>query len=139
MRLPRHAAQGLALIEALVAAFLLAVGLLGAIGLQARSSAALADAGMRAEATMAADRLLGTMAVDLPNAADYALDAGATPSARLLPWYTATNGRIPHAQIVVAVTPGTGRTRVEITIAWTRKTGTAANTHHIVSYLANAT
>lgn len=131
--------QGMALIESIVAAVLLAVGLLGAIGLQARSTSALADAGMRAEATIAADKLLGMMAVDLPNTGAYALAAGATPTARLQPWYDETRGRIPNAQIVVAVTPATGRTRVEITIAWRRKTGAAQNAHRVVSYLAAAT
>lgn len=131
--------RGIALIESIVAAVLLAIGLLGAIGLQARSTSALADAGMRAEATIAADKLLGMMAIDLPNAGAYALVAGGSPTARLQPWYDETRGRIPNAQIVVAVTPATGRTRVEITISWTRKTGAAQNAHRVVSYLAAAT
>jgi type IV pilus assembly protein PilV len=130
---------GMALIESIVAAVLLAVGLLGAIGLQARSASALADAGMRAEATIAADKLLGMMAVDLPNAGAYALAAGGSATTRLQPWYDETRGRIPNAQITVVVTPATDRTRVEITIAWTRKTGAAQNAHRVVSYLAAAT
>ena len=131
--------RGMALIEAIVAAVLLAVGLLGAIGLQARSTSALADAGMRAEATIAADKLLGMMAVDLPNASAYALAAGGSPAARLQPWYDETRGRIPNAQILVTVTPATARTRVEIAISWTRKTGAAQNAHRVVAYLAAAT
>jgi type IV pilus assembly protein PilV len=131
--------QGMALIEAIVAAVLLAVGLLGVIGMQARSMSALADTGMRAEATIAADKLLGMMAVDLPNAAAYALAAGATPTPRLQPWVDDTRARIPNAQVVIAVTPVTGRTRVEVTISWTRKTGAAQNAHRVVSYLATAT
>jgi type IV pilus assembly protein PilV len=130
---------GMALIESIVAAVLLAVGLLGAIGLQARSASALADAGMRAEATIAADKLLGMMAVDLPNAGAYALAAGGSATTRLQPWYDETRGRIPNAQITVVVTPATDRTRVEITITWTRKTGAAQNAHRVVSYLAAAT
>jgi type IV pilus assembly protein PilV len=131
--------RGLALVEALVAALLLAIGLLGAIGLQARSTSALADAGMRAEATIAADKLLGMMAVDLPNVGAYALASGATPTSRLQPWYDDTRARIPNAQIVVAVTTATDRTRVEISISWTRKTGAAQSAHRVVSYLAAAT
>jgi type IV pilus assembly protein PilV len=131
--------RGMALIEAIVAALLLAIGLLGAVGLQARSMSALADAGMRAEATIAADKLLGTMAVDLANAGDYALAADGTPTARLQPWYDETRGRIPDAQILVTVTPATGRTRVEITISWTRKAGAKQNAHRVVAYLAAAT
>ena len=131
--------QGMALIESIVAALLLAIGLLGAIGLQARSTSALADAGMRAEAAIAADKLLGMMAIDLPNAGAYALAADGAPTTRLQPWYDETRGRIPNAQIIVAVTPATSRTRVEITISWTRKTGAAQNAHRVVSYLAAAT
>ena len=131
--------RGMALIESIVAAVLLAIGVLGAVGMQARSTSALADAGMRAEATIAADRLLGMMAVDLPNAGAYALAAGATPTTRLQPWYDDTRAHIPNAQVVVAVTPATGRTRVAITISWTRRTGTASNAHRVVSYLAAAT
>jgi type IV pilus assembly protein PilV len=131
--------QGMALIESIVAAVLLAVGLLGVVGMQARSMGALADTGMRAEATIAADRLIGMMAVDLPNVGAYALAAGATPNARLQPWYDDTRARIPNAQVVIAVTPAAGRTRVAITISWTRKTGSAQNAHRVVSYLAAAT
>ena len=130
---------GMALVEAVVAAVLLAIGLLGAIGLQARSASALADADMRAEATIAADRLLGTMAVDLPNAGAYALAAGATPGTRLQPWYDDTRARIPNAQVAIDVTPATDRTRVQITISWTRRKGAPQNAHRVVSYLAAAT
>jgi len=129
----------MALIEAIVAVVLLAIGLLGAIGMQARSTSALADAGMRAEATIAADKLLGMMAVDLPNVGAYALAAGATPTTRLRPWYDETRSLIPNAQIVVDVATATGRTRVAITISWTRKTGAEQNAHRVVSYLAAAT
>lgn len=130
--------RGIALIESMIAVLLLAIGLLGAIGMQARASSALADSGMRAEATLAADRLVGTMALDLPNLNAYALAAGATPSASLLPWYNETTARIPHAAVSVGVTALADRTRIDIAIAWTRKTGAAQNTHHIVAYLAPA-
>lgn len=134
--------RGIALIESLVAAVLLAVGLLGAIALQARSSSALADAGTRAEAAMAADRLLGTMAVDLPNLSAYALTAGGAAGPRLLPWYTDTIARIPHAAVSIAVAPapvtGSSSQQVDITIAWTRKAGSTQNSHHVTAYLGPA-
>ena len=38
--------------------------------------------------------------------------------------------------LAVKVAPAANRTRVEINIAWTRKTGTAANAHHVTAYLA---
>ena len=131
--------QGMALIEALVAAVLLAIGLLGVIGLQARSQGALADAGMRAEAVIAANTLVGTMALDQPNLASYALAAGGAASARLAPWLADTRTRIPNAGVTVAVGAPVGtRTRVAITIAWARKSGSTANSHSLVAYLGPA-
>jgi type IV pilus assembly protein PilV len=49
----RKTQHGFSLVESLVAVVLLGIGLLGAIGMQARSYSALSDAGMRAEATIA--------------------------------------------------------------------------------------
>jgi len=139
--------RGIALIEVLVAIVLLGIGVLGTIGLQARSYAALADTGMRAEATMAAEKLIGTATNDLPNLASYALGANGTPTATLRPWYDETRLRIPGASILVAVAaptataPGT----IRVTIGWMRKKGSgstldAANsgTHTVTSYLAPA-
>jgi type IV pilus assembly protein PilV len=132
----RRREQGVALVEAIVAVVLLGIGLLGAIGMQARSMSALADSGMRAEATIAADRLIGMMTLDAANASAYVLAPGGTPGTALQPWYADTRTRVPNAQIEVKVAPAANRTRVEINITWTRKTGAAANAHHVVSYLA---
>lgn len=139
--------RGIALIEVMVAIVLLGIAVLGTIGLQARSYSALADTGMRAEATMAAEKLIGTATNDLPNLASYALGANGTPSATLRPWFDETRARIPGAAILVAVVaptstaPGT----IKVTIAWMRKKGSgstpdAANsgTHTVTSYLAPA-
>lgn len=134
----RRRQRGIALIEAMVASVLLAIGLLGAIAMQARSQSALNDTAMRAEATIAASRLLGTMALDQANLGGYVLDAGGTAGAALAPWYADTRARIPGATVTVAVDSASkpGRTRVEITIRWTRRAGAAANQHRIVSYIA---
>jgi len=139
--------RGIALIEVLIAIVLLGIAVLGTIGLQARSYSALADTGMRAEATMAAEKLIGTATNDLPNLASYALGANGTPTATLRPWYDETRLRIPGASILVAVAaptataPGT----IRVTIGWMRKKGSgstldAANsgTHTVTSYLAPA-
>ncbi|RZA33942.1 MAG: hypothetical protein EOP92_18250 [Lysobacteraceae bacterium] len=140
--MPRRRAQaGVALLESLLAAVLLAIGLLGTIGLQARSYAALSDASMRAEATIAANKLLGVMNTDLDHLADYGLTAGAAPSGRLAQWHQETIRLIPGASVVVAVTPaaGTAPAAVDITINWRRKADTPLNTHRITSYFAGAT
>ncbi|MFK3737486.1 type IV pilus modification PilV family protein [Massilia sp. TN1-12] len=141
--LPRTAARGIALVEVLVAAVLLAIGVLGALGLQVRSQGALADAGMRAEAVIAANKLIGIMALDQANVAAYAFEPGSTPSAQLAPWYAETVSRahIPGATVKVDVDaqPAADRTRVSVTIAWTRKSGAAANSHTVSAWLAPST
>jgi type IV pilus assembly protein PilV len=128
---------GVALLEALLAAVLLAIGLLGTIGLQARAYSALSDAGMRAEATIAAERLIGVMTTDPDSLSDYTLATGGTPSARLAPWYAATRKSIPGAQVAVTVVPGTGGGAANVTIAisWQRKADAPSNTHTVRAYI----
>lgn len=137
----RRRARGVALLEALIASVILAIGLLGAIGLQARAYSALADASMRVEATMAGEKLFGVMSNDLGNLNAYALGAGAAPDPRLATWLTETRAAIPGAVVTVAVTPqvGTTRSRIDIVIGWTRKNGGPANAHRVTAYLAAAT
>jgi type IV pilus assembly protein PilV len=138
---PQPRQSGIALIEVLVAIVLLGIGVLGTIGLQGRSYSALADTGMRAEATIAADKLVGVVSNDLANLSAYALPSGGTPSATLKPWYDETTARIPGAEIAVAVVapitsaPG----QVTVTIQWLRKTGSPKNKHTVTSYIAPAT
>ena len=133
--------SGIALLEALLAAVILAIGLLGTIGLQARAYSALSDAGLRAEATIAAGKLLGVMNTDLANLADYRLAAGAPPSTRLAPWHAETRRLIPGATIVIGVTVATptAPATVDIAISWRRTSATPLNTHRITSYFAGST
>jgi len=137
---PMHRQGGIALLEAMIATVILAIGLLGTIGLQARAYSALADADMRAEATIAADKLLGVMANDTANLSSYALAAGGTPSTVLLPWVQETQSYIPNAVITVTQTQLTGYVQVDILIKWTRKaasgtTQAITNQHQITSYI----
>jgi type IV pilus assembly protein PilV len=135
--LPRRQ-RGVILLEALLATLILAIGLLGAIGLQARAYSALSDADMRGEATIATERVLGTMGNDQLHLADYALAANAAPSARLAAWHAATLAALPGATIVITLTPtlDLSRTEVVVTISWTRKAGAALNTHRVIAYVA---
>lgn len=135
------AQRGIAMIESLIAILILGIALVGTLGLQARSVAALSDAGLRAEATIAANQLLGMMNTDIANAAAYAVARTAAPGERLAPWYAGVRERIPGATIEVAVTPvaGTTRTEVDIVIGWQRTTDSQANEHRITSYLSPAT
>ncbi|MES2152041.1 MAG: prepilin-type N-terminal cleavage/methylation domain-containing protein [Pseudomonadota bacterium] len=136
----RRRQQGIALLEALLAILILAIGLLGTIGLQARAYSALSDSAMRAEATLATEKLLGVMSCDQANLAAYAIASGGTPGARLAAWYNQTRSVIPGADIVITVTPtiGTTRSAVVARISWTRKTGGQLNSHQLTSYIAQS-
>lgn len=137
----RRAEHGIALLEAMLATVILAIGLLGTIGLQARAYSAMNDASARAEATLASERLFGLMTTDLANVASYAVAEGAAGGAKVAPWMADTRVAIPKAVIAVSVKPasnGTTSTEVTVTIKWQRKAGDAANASTMTSYLAKS-
>ncbi|UGQ48912.1 prepilin-type N-terminal cleavage/methylation domain-containing protein [Massilia endophytica] len=136
MKIPRPRQEGIALLEALIAIIILGIGLLGTIGLQARSYSALSDAAMRAEATIAADRLLGVMNNDVTNLANYEVALDGTPPAALTPWVNETRAAIPAARLgVTVVQEDPLSSRVDIEIRWTRKANEMENTHRVTSYV----
>lgn len=138
---PRLRAQrGIALVEALLAVLILSIGLIGTLGLQVHSQKALAEAGMRSEATIAANELIGVMNSDLDNLDGYALAAGGTPGTRLAAWHAALLAHLPGASATVEVAPeaNTERTAVTIQIQWRRDTASDMNTQRIVTYLARS-
>jgi type IV pilus assembly protein PilV len=129
---------GIALLEAMLAVVILGIGLLGTVGLQARAYASLSDAGMRAEATLAAEKLIGVINADLPNILLYNVAAGATPNDQLQPWVEETKRNIPGAIVAVALVdqPTLNRYQVDVTINWRRKANSEANRHHVTAYIA---
>ncbi|MEW6371814.1 MAG: prepilin-type N-terminal cleavage/methylation domain-containing protein [Pseudomonadota bacterium] len=138
--IPLRRQSGVSLIEALLAAVLLAIGLLGTIGLQARAYSALSDAGLRAEATIAAEELLGVMSLDSAHLGDYVLAAGDEPGERLEAWYDKTLARIPGASITVSVDEGAAPdpSEVAIAISWQRKADAPRNRHEVRSFISGA-
>lgn len=134
--------EGVALIEAMIATIVLAIGLLGTIGLQARAYSAINDAGQRAEATIASQKLLGLMSTDVTNLASYATTSCTGASALLTVWCADTIKAIPGATVGIAVVPlATGSsTAVTVTIGWQLKAGSAgtANRSVMTAYLAGS-
>jgi type IV pilus assembly protein PilV len=133
---PGRRQQGVAMLEAMIAIVILALGLLGSVGLQARSYSALSDASARAEATIAAEKLLGIMSNDAANVNSYVLAEGATAGTAVAPWLDETKRAIPSAIVSVQVTQQTRRAMVQISIRWTRKAGGEENKHVLTSYVA---
>lgn len=137
----RQAQRGVALLEALIAVLLLGIGLVGTLALQVNSQAALSEAAMRSEATIAANELIGVMSTDLDNLEEYALAEDEEPGERIGEWHAALVDRLPNAAVKITVTPAadTERTAVVIVIGWRRSEEAQQNTHRIVTYLARST
>jgi type IV pilus assembly protein PilV len=141
---------GVALIEVMIAVVILAIGVLGAVGLQAKSLAALSDAGARVDAALAAEKVIGLMATDQANLASYIWDShgGGGAPAVLAPWWlelagdaTLTPpvvGLLPTATAVIAKAQVAGSTATQVTvvITWQRRSGDPVNTHTIVATVA---
>jgi type IV pilus assembly protein PilV len=128
--------QGVALIEALIAMLIFAVGLIGALKVQADSAVRSRDALYRAEASVLAHEIIGTMWTDQANLASYAhrADAG-TPvcaptgtntgnsnATRLMGEFTTAGGTryLPGATTdkqKILIT-GTNPVLVTVTICW---------------------
>jgi len=130
--------RGIALLEAMLAIVILGIGLLGTVGMQARAYSALSDAGMRAEATLAAEKLIGVINTDVANVAQYNLAENGAANDTLAPWVLETKAAIPGAVLSVAVLdqPAQNRYQVDISIRWQRKARSEANRHRVTSYIA---
>jgi type IV pilus assembly protein PilV len=141
MKTLRSSQRGIALLEAMIATVILAIGLLGTIGLQARAYSAMNDASARAEATLASEKLFGLMNTDVNNLSAYALATGGTAGAKLSPWLNETKKAIHDAVVTVSVKPasnGTTSTEVTVVITWQRKAGDPTNTSTMTSYLSKS-
>lgn len=131
--------RGVALLEAMIATVILALGLLGAIGMQAKAFSVLADASMRAEATMASEKLLSMMTVDQAAITEYNYSGTGAASTRMATWLADTKVQIPGAEVKVVVTPvNATRTQVDLSIGWTRKQGALPSYHKVTAYVAGA-
>lgn len=129
--------DGIALLEALLAIVILGIGLLGTVGLQARAYSALSDAGMRAEAAIAGEKLVGMVTADLGNIASYTLAANATPNTQMKPWVDETRAHIPGAVLTVTAVPLTRRMQFNLVISWQRKAREERGQHLMTFYVAN--
>jgi type IV pilus assembly protein PilV len=119
---PPRRARGIALLEVLIAVVVLGIGLVGLVGMQTRAYVALADAGNRAEATIAADKLVGIMSADQANVANYAVAGGGAPGPELTEWLADTQARVPGAVVSVVVAAASPTmNRVDLIITWPRK------------------
>lgn len=135
----RSSQHGVALLEVLIAILVMAVGIIGAIGLQAKATAAMSDAGARAEAVIASERLIGLMWNDQQNLTSYAWSGTGTVPPALSNWLTATQESLPNATVNITITPqaaGSTANQVAITISWQRRSTDPISNHTLTATLA---
>jgi type IV pilus assembly protein PilV len=111
-----HAARGFMLIEALVALLIFAFGVLGIVGLQAAMTKAQTQSKSRADASLLAQQVLGSMWTDTAaNRANYAA-ASCAAYARCSQWAARVAAELPNGAGAVDVS---ALPLVAVTITWT--------------------
>lgn len=108
--------QGFALMEALVAMLVFALGILGMVGMQASMAREQTAAKLRSDAAYLASELVGTMWGDTPNLAQYG--AGSCNGyTRCSDWINKVAATMPGSSVTLNVNAGTGD--VSVTVIWT--------------------
>lgn len=113
--------QGFMLIEVLVSILIFTIGVLALVGLQASLTQAETEAKNRADASMLASELIGTMWADNPltNLAAYKTDAcGSHPNCKQ--WRDKVEKALPKGKTEVDIE---NNTEITITISWTPTDG----------------
>ena len=113
LKVGRGQHAGFAMLEALVALLICAMGVLGVVGLQGAMTRAQTSATFRAEAAFLAQQLLGAMWTDRANLNAYAT---ASCGAACQDWQARVAARLPGGQSTVTVA-NTGVVSIEI--RWT--------------------
>ncbi|MES2936535.1 MAG: type IV pilus modification protein PilV [Pseudomonadota bacterium] len=132
--------RGFTLIEVLVSVLLFSIGILGAVGMQARSIRLSTDAQMRAEAAFLADQLLARMLISDPASAtafNHYATAGATcapggsasTNAMVVEWLADVTATLPRAQADDQQIVVTGSPANEVTIKLCWKNGDSDTPH----------
>ena len=131
--------QGSFLLEALVAILIVALGVLGTVGLMARSMQDVDDAKNRGEAAYLANSLIGQMWIDDRTTAALALKySKASAGTGYAEFKSLVEQRLPEAatqpqDVVVAAGPSPTSTVVTITVRW-RPPGDKLTVHqHVAS------
>ncbi len=127
MKRTRTRQKGFSLIEVLVSMTIFSIGMLGLMGMYARSVTGFTDSKYRTDAAMLADSLISDIWVNRANVANYAYNGG-TAGAALQNWLGDVKSALPNgdARVTVAGNPAT----VSVTITWQPPDAVAANLTH---------
>lgn len=128
----KHAQQGVALLEALIAVLIISFGILGIIGLQANSISFTTDARYRVDAGALADRLIAQMWVDPANIASYSWGGAGAPPAAIAGWVADVQNTLPGAVALPPIVDVGADNLTTVTIRW-QLPGGSAHQHVVVA------
>lgn len=111
----KKTSKGFSLIEVLVAMTIFSVGVLGLMGMYARSVTGYADSKYRTDAALLADGLISDIWVNRANMASYAYSGG-TASAAVQAWLNDVKTTLPKGNATIAV--GGTPVQVQVTVTW---------------------
>lgn len=114
-------ARGFVMLEALVAAVIFSIGVLGLVSLQASMTQSQTLSKFRGDAVYLADELVGLIWTDLPTATSYS-SANCAGYTRCNDWLGKVGRALPGATANVSVNAATGL--VDITISWATQSAT---------------
>lgn len=110
-------ARGIALIEALVAILIFAIGIVGLVGLQAAMTRAQGTAKFRADAAYLGTEVLGKIWADRANIGQYdSLGANCGAHQPCADWIAKVATALPQGAAQITTTPATGI--VTLTVTW---------------------
>lgn len=112
--------KGFAILEAMVAIMVFALGILGLIGLQGTMTREQTTSKIRADAAYLASELIGEMWTDIPNLSQYA-SANCNGHPKCADWSNKLSVNLPSGSSTVVVNAATGD--VSITLTWTMPGG----------------
>lgn len=136
-RTRRRALRGVSLIDAMIAAAILAFGLVGLTRMQGRMVSQATDSQLRTTAVAFADELLNTALVDSTNAACYTLPqdgACVSPAAiqRTNDWAARVSAAMPGS-VTRAVGYNAATGRMTVSIGWTAREGSDPRQLNVVT------
>lgn len=112
--------KGFAILEAMVAIMVFALGILGLVGVQAAMTREQTTSKIRADAAYLASQLVGEMWVDIPNLSQYA-SGSCNGYSKCADWSNKLAVSLPSGTSTVVVNVATGD--VSITVEWTMPGG----------------
>ncbi|NTV70600.1 MAG: pilus assembly protein PilV [Azonexaceae bacterium] len=114
--------KGFAILEAMVAIMVFALGILGLVGVQAAMTREQTSSKIRADAAYLASQLIGEMWVDIPNLSQYA-SGNCNGYTKCADWSNKVAVNLPSGSSTVTVNAANGD--VTITVSWTMPGGDA--------------